>query len=69
MKRDFLEQQIAKFETMINTADENLANELIASDASFFTYIYRFYLRHYISYALHRFRTPYRMSADTTAHH
>ena len=37
MQREFLEQQIAKFETMINTADENLANELIAADASFFT--------------------------------
>ena len=26
-----------KFETMINTADKNLANELIADDASFYT--------------------------------
>ena len=26
-----------KFETMINTADENLADELVASDAAFYT--------------------------------
>jgi steroid delta-isomerase-like uncharacterized protein len=37
---DFIERNknlMKKFETMINTADENIAEELIASDASFFT--------------------------------
>ena len=28
---------IKKFETMINTADEKLAEELVASDAAFYT--------------------------------
>lgn len=37
MNKEFLEQQISKFEKMINTADDNLAQELISKDASFFT--------------------------------
>ncbi len=37
MNKEQLKEKIKKFETMINTADEKLANELIASDASFYT--------------------------------
>lgn len=33
----FLKNQMRKFEVMINTADEKLAKELIANDASFYT--------------------------------
>lgn len=37
MNKEFLKQQMRKFETMINTADENLAEELVAADAPFYT--------------------------------
>ena len=37
MNKEQLKEKIKKFETMINSADEKLANELIASDASFYT--------------------------------
>ncbi len=37
MNNEQLKEKMKKFETMINTADEQLAQELIASDASFYT--------------------------------
>lgn len=37
MDKNFLKEKMKKFETMINTADETLAKELVADDASFFT--------------------------------
>lgn len=36
-KTEFNKAQMKKFEKMINTADENLAQELISDDASFYT--------------------------------
>ena len=37
MDNNILKEKIKLFETMINTADENLAQELVASDAAFYT--------------------------------
>ena len=37
MDLDFLKDRMKMFERMINTADYNLANELISDDASFYT--------------------------------
>lgn len=37
MNSEQLKNQMKKFETMINTADENLAEELVSSDAPFYT--------------------------------
>ena len=37
MDLEFLKDRMKKFERMINTADYNLANELISDDASFYT--------------------------------
>ena len=37
MNKEQLKEKMKNFETMINTADEKLAQELIASDASFYT--------------------------------
>ena len=37
MDREFIKNQMKKFETMINTADEKLAEELISNKASFYT--------------------------------
>lgn len=37
MNEKFLKEKIMMFETMINTADENLAQELVAADAPFYT--------------------------------
>ena len=36
-KTEFHKTQMKKFEKMINTADEKLAQELISDDASFYT--------------------------------
>ena len=36
MDREFIKNQMKKFETMINTADEKLAEELISNKASFY---------------------------------
>ena len=37
MENNILKEKIKLFEQMINTADENLAQELVADDAAFFT--------------------------------
>ena len=37
MKKEEIALKMKQFETMINTADKSLADELIASDASFYT--------------------------------
>lgn len=37
LDKEFLKNQMRKFEVMINTADEKLAKELIADEASFYT--------------------------------
>ena len=37
MKEEEIALKMKQFETMINTADKSLADELIASDASFYT--------------------------------
>ena len=37
MDNEFLKNQMRKFETMINTADEKLAEELVSNDAPFYT--------------------------------
>ncbi len=37
MDNELLKNKMKQFETMINTADENLAEELVAPDAPFFT--------------------------------